>query len=128
MYARGNSILKYFRKCSQEVKCTLFRMYCSSLYSPHLWRYFSTQDLKRLKVAYNRIFRYLFNFTSHATISGNLLKLNIRCFNTIKRTYISGFMKRLLNSDNCILATLTGSVHFYSSRQFSQWRTDVYNL
>jgi len=126
MYSRGNSILKHFRSCSQEVKCTLFKTYCSSMYCPHLWRNFSASGLKRLKVAYNRIFRYMFNLTARTTISGNLLKLNIRCFNTIIRTYASGFMKRLLKSDNNILETISSSVHFYSSRQIKQWCNDVY--
>ena len=36
IYARGNTILKYFRHCTHEVKCTLFKTYCTNLYCSHL--------------------------------------------------------------------------------------------
>ncbi|CAL4204669.1 unnamed protein product, partial [Meganyctiphanes norvegica] len=37
IFAQGNSIIRKFHMCSQDVKLTLFRSYCSSLYTAHLW-------------------------------------------------------------------------------------------
>ena len=51
--ARGNTILKNIRHCTHEVKCTLFKTYCTNLYCPHLWSNYNVTTFASLKVAFN---------------------------------------------------------------------------
>ena len=37
MYAQGNILLRKFHMCNYSTKLILFRTYCSSLYTAHLW-------------------------------------------------------------------------------------------
>ena len=37
LYAQGNALARRFHMCSDNVKVTLFRSYCSSLYTSQLW-------------------------------------------------------------------------------------------
>ena len=59
MYSRGNMIIRNFTQCSNAVKCQLFQSFCTSFYCASLWSSYDIETLKRLKVAYNRIFRTL---------------------------------------------------------------------
>lgn len=43
-YAQANVPAQNFGYCSDEVKLNLFRSYCTSLYSPHLWCYFKKKQ------------------------------------------------------------------------------------
>ena len=54
-----NSIIRKFGKCSDSVKITLFRTYCTTMYTPHLWWNHTKVSIKKLQVAYNNIFRVL---------------------------------------------------------------------
>ena len=55
--------LKYlcrkFTKCSPDVKCFLFKSYCSNLYCSILWYDCSKTALKNLRIAYNNSLRKL---------------------------------------------------------------------
>jgi hypothetical protein len=57
IYCKGNMLVRKFGKCTQEVKCQLFRSYCYNMYCAHLWNYYSESRLRSVKVAYNNIFR-----------------------------------------------------------------------
>ena len=37
IYANTNLLLRKFSKCSVEVKCYLFKIYCSNLYCAPMW-------------------------------------------------------------------------------------------
>ena len=37
LFVQGNIILRKFNMCSLGVKLTLFRIYCSPMYTAHLW-------------------------------------------------------------------------------------------
>ena len=37
LYAQGNALARRFHICSDNVKVTIFRYYCSSLYTSQLW-------------------------------------------------------------------------------------------
>ena len=52
-------LIRNFKTCSNEVKCHLFKTFCSNIYCSTLWCRFTDESMRRLKVAYNRIFRIL---------------------------------------------------------------------
>ena len=42
--------------CTESVKITLFRSFCTSLYICELWWYYKSESLRKLCVAYNNVF------------------------------------------------------------------------
>ena len=53
LYALGNVLSRRFHMCSIEVKNTLFRSFCTPMYTCQLWWNFSVQSMHKLNVAYN---------------------------------------------------------------------------
>ena len=53
LYAQGNALARRFHMCSDNVKVTMFRSYCSSLYTSQLWWKYRVSSIKKLYVAYN---------------------------------------------------------------------------
>ena len=59
IYAQGNALLRKFFMCTESVKITLFRSFCTSLYTCELWCQYRSESLRKLCVAYNNVFRFL---------------------------------------------------------------------
>ena len=57
LYANVNLLLRKFSKCSVDVKCFLFKTYCSNLYCAPMWFDCAKAALKKLKIAYNNSLR-----------------------------------------------------------------------
>ena len=57
IYANANLLLRKFSKCSVDVKCYLFKTFCSNLYCSPMWFDCTKTALKKLKVAYNNSLR-----------------------------------------------------------------------
>ena len=47
--------------CSDHVKCTLFRSFCTSLYTCQLWCNYKSESIRKLFVAYNNVELSLFS-------------------------------------------------------------------
>ena len=52
-YTNANMLIRKFSKCSVDVKCYLFKTYCSTLYCSAMWFDSTKSAMKKLKVAYN---------------------------------------------------------------------------
>ncbi len=48
MYMQANILLRKFSFCSDEVKVTLFKEYCTPLYTAHLWCNYRASSLQKL--------------------------------------------------------------------------------
>jgi hypothetical protein len=59
MYMRANILLRKFSFCSDEVKVSVFKTYCTAFYTAHLWCNYRTSSLQKLQVAYNDAMRIL---------------------------------------------------------------------
>ena len=57
IFAHGNSIIRKFHMCSLEVKLALFRAYCYSMYTPHLWVDYKKETINKLYIAYHNILK-----------------------------------------------------------------------
>ena len=68
-YARGNTLIKRFKQCIDEVKNYLFKTFCSSIYGCVLLCNFTISAVKRCTVAYNDVYRYLFNIKRGESMS-----------------------------------------------------------
>ena len=54
-YTNANMLLiRKFSKCSVNVKCYLFKTYCSTIYCSALWFNSTKTALTKLKIAYNK--------------------------------------------------------------------------
>ena len=51
LYAQGNALARRFHMCSDNVKVTLFRSYCSSLYTSQLWWKYRVNSIRKLYAA-----------------------------------------------------------------------------
>ena len=70
LYAQGNSILRKFHMCSWDVKLTLFRAYCSPLYTAQLWWSHKRASINRLKVTYHNLFKMFLNLQHMSVQNG----------------------------------------------------------
>ena len=52
-YTNANMLIRKFAMCSVDVKCYLFKTYCSAMYCSAMWLYNTKSAMKMLKVAYN---------------------------------------------------------------------------
>ena len=59
IYAQGNALLRKLFMCTESVKITLFRSFCSSLYTCELWWNYRSESSRKLCVAYNNVFRFV---------------------------------------------------------------------
>ena len=62
IYANINMTIRKFFKCFPDVKCFLFKSYCSSLYCSTLYDCLKTA-LKNLRIAYNNSLRELLDIS-----------------------------------------------------------------
>ena len=55
IFVQGNIILRKFNMCSLGVKLTLFRTYCSPMYTAQLWWNYKKSTITKLQIAYHNI-------------------------------------------------------------------------
>ena len=56
IYAQGNALLSKCFMCTESVKITFFRSFCTSLYTCELWWNYRSVSLRKLCVAYSDVF------------------------------------------------------------------------
>ena len=110
LYANINMLIRKFTKCSPDVKCFLFKSYCSNLYCSILWYDCSKTALKNLRIAYNNSLRKLLGIPKYNSASEMFVCLNIPSFNELLRKHVYSYRSRLLASHNCILLSMCSSV------------------
>ena len=54
-YMQANLLLRNFRYCSDDVKCTLFQSYCTNMYCCQLWFNSTKSSLIKLSTSYNSV-------------------------------------------------------------------------
>ena len=124
-YDRANGIIKNLSMCSPVVKATLFRTFCSNMYCSQLWRDFKSCSIRKLIVGYNHSFRYIMNYHRNCSASGMFVFNSIPSFMELWRNYIYGFMQRLNNSDNTVVAATVSSCRL-SSAMWRRWESILY--
>ena len=58
-YAQANTLLRSFRYCSDDVKCMLFRSFCTNMYCSPLWLNSTSSSIKKLETSYKSAVRRL---------------------------------------------------------------------
>ena len=82
-YLHANLLKRNFRHCSDQVKCVLFQMYCTSLYC---WWFNSTKSsLKKLSKSYNNVLRRLLEICKPYSTSKMFVSRGIPTFAELLR-------------------------------------------
>ena len=109
LYANVNLLLRKFSKCSVDVKCFLFKTYCSTLYCAPMWFDCTKAALKKLKIAYNNSLRN--------SATEMFVNLGIHSFDEMLRIFVFSFRSRVTASHNqliCSLCTCSAHCSVYS--------------
>ena len=115
LYVQGNMIKRNFDKCTESVKVKLFRTYCTSLYTPHLWWKYSGNKLNQLYVAYNNSFRIIIRQPPWCSASHMFVTRKVPSCKEIIRKLTLKFLYRIHNSNNSIIRAITNSDWMYHS-------------
>ena len=126
-YTRGNMIISKFRHCSNDVKAKLFKAYCTNFYGINLWSNFSNDTMRKLVVAYKRIFRNTMHIDQQKTTQ-QMLEVNVDPFDVIERNYIFGFRERLFNCTNAIVCNIIQNDFFYVTSLYTGWIKKLFSM
>jgi hypothetical protein len=105
---RANMLARRFARCSQEVKITLFRAFCTSFYTCSLWARYTQKAYNALRVQYNNAFRVLLGLPRYCSASGMFAEARVDCFYTIMRKRCASLVRRVRGSGNSILNMIAG--------------------
>ncbi len=100
LYGQANMLARKFHMCTPDVKISLFKTYCTTLYTAHLWCDFSESKMKKLQVAYNDALRIVLKIPRRSSASEMFVSNNVPTFNAVLRNCMYRFMCRLIGSKN----------------------------
>ena len=127
LYAQGNMLRRKFSVCSPDVKVSLFRAYCTPIYTGHLWVNYKKSTFTKLRVAYNDCMRILLGVPRFLSASQMFSDLNVPSLGGILRNCSYNFMKRLESMPNVIISNLfLLSLSIYQSRFWMHWHQSLY--
>ena len=114
-YAQANMLLSNFRYCSVDVKCMLFRSYCTNMYCCPLRFNSTSSSIKKLKVSYNGVLRRLLLTVKPYSASEMFVTYNIPSFYELPRKCIYSFRERISHSANKIIKACLSPIVFIHS-------------
>ena len=109
IYAQGNALIRKFYMCSDHVKCTLFRSFCTSLYTCQLWCNSKSESIRKLYVTYNNVFRLLCNEPRYCSASYMFVTRGLPTCKMLIRKKVYSFMMCIAKSSNTILQSILNS-------------------
>ena len=126
IYSRGNSLIKRFSFCSDDVKLKLFKSYCTSFYCSALWSQFNKASITKLSSAYHRVFRKLLKVHDKAAALQFMTENNTDVFKVLQRKLILSFRKRIHCSENVLVNVITKSLYFNNCTLNTFWNTALF--
>ena len=84
--------------------------------------------MRKVKSAYNKIFRTLMNVNDVKETNNFMLATNVNPCYVVLRKLMYSFRKRLYTSDNYIIKTIVNSVYFYTSTIAKRWYSAVFKF
>ena len=126
LFVQGNIILRKFNMCSLGVKLTLFRTYCSPMYTAQLWWNYKKSTITKLQIAYHNILKMFLGMSKYESTSYLCTLFDIQCCQSVIRKLVYGFMCRLDSSVNCIIKGILATSLRYTSRIRKHWCSLLY--
>ncbi|KAL0820955.1 hypothetical protein ABMA28_005612 [Loxostege sticticalis] len=105
---RANMLARRFARCSVDVKITLFRAYCTSLYTCSLWVDYTQRAYNSLRVQFNNAFRAVLGLPRFCSASGMFAEARTDCFHASVRKRCASMVRRVRASSNAVLAMISG--------------------
>ena len=103
LYANANMLIRKFSKFSVNIKCYLFKTYCSTMYYSALWFNSTKTALTKLKIAYNNSLRRLLGLPKYNSASEMFLNLGILSFGELLWKFVFSLKTRISGShDSCL--------------------------
>lgn len=103
---RCNMMARRFARCCPEVKVTLFRAFCQSLYTCGLWVNYTQRAFSAMRVQYNNAFRVMLGLPRFCSASGMFAEARVDGFLAVIRKRAASLMRRVRDSSNSILSLL----------------------
>ena len=123
---RANSLIRKFSLCTYQVKKYLYSMYCSNVSGVHLWHSHRAAVLRKFIVCFNNAARMFFGYDRFSSASSMYVNERIDNFWAMYRKAVFGFMSRIGQSRNGIIASLFhGDLRFLSSIR-QTWSTALF--
>ncbi|XP_045785035.1 uncharacterized protein LOC123880774 [Maniola jurtina] len=104
---RANMVARRFARCTDAVKITLFKAYCTSLYSASLWVHYTQRAYNALRVQYNNAFRILLRQPRFCSASAMFTKARTDGFDAVWRRKTASLLCRVRGSSNSILRMIS---------------------
>ena len=122
-YARGNTIIRHFKHCSEDVKVKLilYNSYCCNIHCCALVSAYHKTVLDKFPVACNKVFKSLMGVPWDFSAYALFVSLNVCNFVTLRRKLVYSFLKRIRSSSNTLICTLFNSVHFEKCNLKKEW-------
>jgi hypothetical protein len=98
LYCRSNMLSRKFFKCSDYIKCSLFKAYCSNLYCGSLWFKYTQGAYNRLRVAFNNSCRIVLSLPMRCSASQMFVYSGIRSLGELIRKQCYSLMTSMFFS------------------------------
>ena len=125
-YMQANLLLRNFRHCSDDVKCSLFQTYCTNMYCCQLWINSTKSSINKLSTSYNGVLRRLLCISKPYSASNMFVSMGIPSFAELLRKSIYRFTKRIAVSSNSIIAACLTPLVYISSPVRKWWSSVLY--
>ncbi|XP_063891874.1 uncharacterized protein LOC135117211 [Helicoverpa armigera] len=116
---RGNMLSRRFARCSRDVKVTLFKSYCQTLYTCSLWSSYTKKAYNALRVQYNNAFRGMLGLPWRCSASGMFAEHSTDGFQAVLRKRMASLWFRVKGSSNTLLSVLSDRVDGQMLRHWS---------
>ena len=123
---KTNLLLRNFRHCSDDVKCSLFQTYCTNMYCCQLWFNSNKSSINKLSISYNSVLRRLLCISKPYSASNMFVSRGIPSFAELLRKSIYRFTKRIEVSSNSIIAACLSPLLYISSPVRKWWSSVLY--
>ena len=90
-YVTAIMLLRQFSYCSPDLKCCMFKSYCSTMYCSSMWFDTTVTSMRKLKIAYNNGLRRMLNLPKYNSAFEMFVDFNIPSFDKLLRKFVYGF-------------------------------------
>ena len=105
LHARDKMLIRNFTHRTDDVKITLFTMFCSNIYCCPLWYNFRSCFLKKIHIAYNKAFKTLMKKPREYSVSGLFVECHVDNVPVLRRKHVYGLGSRGYGSSNVLVNT-----------------------
>ena len=102
-YANANMLLSKFSYYSSDLKCCVFKSYCSTMYCSSMWFDSTVTSTRKLKIAYNNGLRRILNLPKYNSASEMFVNLNIPSFDELLQKFVYSFKSRIQGICNSLV-------------------------